>query len=258
MSAGNRIKSTPHAPLKSHLIWVLDQDHSWAVELPHVLNLESPSALRHFGDLSAFLSALGCLERSDAEFPAAIISESWLSDRAFASWVRDPVCATLPPVLIVSRRCTSEEIHACLDAGAADYLVKPAELTLIAVKLQRILRTPSLFQPSRLRGHDTGAGLQLNPVLLTATNQAGKTVKFTQKEFQILSSLCARYPHGTDREALYKMTWPTTVVGLKTLDAHLFHVRRKLEPLGYEVRFGADRLYVLVSPAGVEETTPGD
>lgn len=69
-----------------------------------------------------------------------------------------------------------------------------------------------------------------------------KTLEFpkldlTTKENKILSSLLEKNNQGLSRTDLMKIGWSNTTVYHKTLDVHLFNLRRKLEEINVEIIF---------------------
>ena len=88
--------------------------------------------------------------------------------------------------------------------------------------------------------------LQFDSETLTVRNEDGITAKLTRKEFQILSCLFNVLPDGISPDELRKQVWGQLAVVDKSLDVHLFKLRKKLIPLRYLVRLGKNYRYFLV------------
>ena len=66
----------------------------------------------------------------------------------------------------------------------------------------------------------------------------GKTLSpLTAKEIQILSQLNNAPEKSMPRDEIVRRVWKTVKVSPKTLDVHIFNLRRKLTPLGIEIVF---------------------
>ncbi len=59
----------------------------------------------------------------------------------------------------------------------------------------------------------------------------------TTKEKVILDSFLKNYSKGLSRKDLMELCWPQTSVYHKTLDVHLFNLRKKTETIGFEIYF---------------------
>ena len=59
------------------------------------------------------------------------------------------------------------------------------------------------------------------------------------------------------RENLIKLTWGGITVAAKSLDVHLFHLRRKIEPLGMEIIFLRPNYYKLAMTVHAERRSAG-
>lgn len=85
------------------------------------------------------------------------------------------------------------------------------------------------------------ARYRLDPYTLSLST-GDKTVTFTPKEFRIVHLLL--HANGRiDRDKLISRVWNGVHVGRKTLDVHLFNVRRKVAKLGLKVVFEHPNFY---------------
>ena len=88
--------------------------------------------------------------------------------------------------------------------------------------------------------------LQFDPAALTVQSEDGVVAKLTRKEFEILSCLIKALPSGISPDDLRKQVWGNLAVVDKSLDVHLFKLRKKLAPLRYQVRLEKNYCYLLV------------
>lgn len=210
-------------------IWILDD----ATTTDFSAAFGAKYRLRWFGTFGELKNAL------DEGQPKLVIAESKINSELLPALVQD--LSQLPPVLVVSSCNDPDLIHSCLDFGAEDYLVKPVDGRLLTVKVERLLRAHANKLVSTPRGLTYSAFSQ------EVSNAAGDLERLTVKEFQIFSILYRRFPEGVNRALLQKEIWGNVKVVPKALDVHLFKLRRKLESLGVEIRFGPDGTYYLIS-----------
>lgn len=183
--------------------------------------------------------------------PSLLLADLHLPDGDFLRYLESRG-TVLPPFVVISSSNVSTVIHACLTQGALDYLMKPVDPNLLLAKIQWFIENPD----PRLRW--ARDGLRMNPVSLVVSGRLGQRTRLTLKEFQILTLLNEAYPATVRREVFRRELWPGISVVPKTLDTHLFNLRKKLEPLGYEIRFEPDRTYLLAPVAPVASVMPPD
>lgn len=128
-----------------------------------------------------------------------------------------------------------------LDRGCADFILPPEEgdlpASFVGVKL-RILAE---------RLHDRFVHRHLS----TLEDQYG--LHLTDKERRLMYGLLKSMQEGMTRQELVKACWPKTTVNHKTLDTHLFNLRRKLEIAQHQVNF-ADGRWSLLPPNAQNES----
>jgi hypothetical protein len=64
-----------------------------------------------------------------------------------------------------------------------------------------------------------------------------RPIELTTKEAQIFSELFLSPNHAVKRKSFFPLIWSDTRVGGKTLDVHLFNLRKKLQKTGVEIVF---------------------
>ncbi|MBX9766182.1 MAG: winged helix-turn-helix domain-containing protein [Bdellovibrionales bacterium] len=151
--------------------------------------------------------------------------------------------------LVVSACDDADVLREFFRVGVLDYLVKPINSSELLVKLERHLERDRSVFPF----------LKWDPRFHTV--RSGEvTVSLTSKEYQIFSLLNSSGGKALAREAIVKQTWGEITVAAKSLDVHLFNLRRKINLLGLEVVFLRPHFYQLVAalkkPLAVPEREP--
>jgi DNA-binding response OmpR family regulator len=132
-------------------------------------------------------------------------------------------------IVVLTARTQEFEVVVALDAGADDYLTKPFRLTELLARLRAHLRRQSA--PREERSVSVGR-LRLD-LLARRVFVAGDEVMLRPKEFDLLVVLACRAGEVVTREELMDEVWDVNWFGpTKTLDVHVFALRRKLSEHG--------------------------
>lgn len=79
----------------------------------------------------------------------------------------------------------------------------------------------------------------------------GTWVALSPVEERLAALLCERFGSVVGRDALMRAAWPDDLPSRNALDVHVLRLRRRIEPLGLEIRTVRSRGYVLQpAPAG--------
>lgn len=133
-----------------------------------------------------------------------------------------------PDLLIIILTARTDEIDVVigLDAGADDYVVKPATLTVLLARLRAHLR--------RLPAEPADSGpVRLGDLILDVSARRcildGHEVGLRPKEFDLLAALASRPGTAVTREDLMAEVWDENWFGsTKTLDVTMAALRRRL------------------------------
>lgn len=90
--------------------------------------------------------------------------------------------------------------------------------------------------------------LTTDPVKLTLSNGQVSTEPLTAKEFQIVTLLNSAPGKALPRSALLAAVWGAVKVHSKTVNVHIFNLRRKINPVGANVEFIAPDTFRLTGP----------
>ncbi len=130
------------------------------------------------------------------------------------------------PVLIMTARDAVADRVAGLDHGADDYLVKPFDLDELLARARAVVRR----RAGRASPEIVFGALTLDPVKRSVSFR-GKPVELSAREFAVLEALMrdpgAVVSRGKLEDSVYG--WGEEV-GSNSVEVHLHHQRRKLDP----------------------------
>jgi two-component system response regulator QseB len=130
------------------------------------------------------------------------------------------------PVLIITARDAVADRVAGLDVGADDYLVKPFDLDELLARARAVIRR----RAGRGNPEIVHGALSLDPVRRRVLFR-GTPVELSAREFAILEALMQEPGAVVSRDKLEDAVYGWGAeVGSNTVEVHLHHLRRKLEP----------------------------
>jgi DNA-binding response OmpR family regulator len=131
------------------------------------------------------------------------------------------------PVLMLTARDSEADLLLGLGAGADDYLTKPFSPRELVARIEAILR-----RTTRSTAEDDAVLRVGDVVVETAARRVavdGEPVHLTPTEFDLLVHLASRPAMVFSREQLLSQVWGyADPAGLRTVDAHVAALRRKL------------------------------
>jgi DNA-binding NarL/FixJ family response regulator len=199
-------------------IWILDSDAACIALYHQTVGLQYP--LRVFSTFEEFSAAF---REAPQGQPRLLIVEPE-EDRAavsnfFSGFLNPQTSTHFPQTMIVSKLDDIDMIRFYLRVGVRDYILKPLRPNELVAKVERAL-------------------LQINnrSILIFRNELDGQQVtNLTFREHQILTVLLNKPSRTCPREMLLDAVWNKTLVNRKTLDVHVFNLRRKLRPMGYDI-----------------------
>jgi DNA-binding response OmpR family regulator len=133
------------------------------------------------------------------------------------------------PVIMLTAKDTEVDKIVGLELGADDYITKPFSIREVLARVNSVLRRaqPDASEPRSVPELDSIADFSMDRaarrVLL-----AGKEVKLTAREFDLLSHLLANSGRVQTRDALLEHVWGPDFSGdRKTIDVHIRWLREK-------------------------------
>jgi len=141
---------------------------------------------------------------------------------------------SLPIIMLTARGQEIDKVVG-LELGADDYVTKPFSIRELMARVKAVLRraSPQAAGAEVYRFSDVEVNVRNNEVL-----RGGQPVELSSKEFALLAYFVAHPAETLSRDRLLDAVWgyenyPTT----RTVDAHIVHLRQKLEPNPEEPRF---------------------
>ena len=131
------------------------------------------------------------------------------------------------PILILTARSDSHDVVAGLEAGADDYMVKPAVPKELSARVRALLRRSarSGSEPQRLAFGD----LEIQPDA-GVVRRGGEEVSLTKTEFGLLCELAQAAGRILTREILLEKVWGYDYFGDgRLVDVHIRRLRTKVE-----------------------------
>lgn len=198
-------------------IWILDSDPTCVSLYHQTLGLQYP--LRIFASFEEFSRAYQLAPKGQ---PRLLIAEPEDTSSALANFFRGFATsedAHFPETLIVSHIDEIDLMRFYLRVGVRDYILKPIRPNELVAKVERTM-------------------MQINSrsVLIFKNNLDGHALtNLTFRENQIITVLLNQPSRTINRESLLETVWNKTSVNRKTLDVHIFNLRRKIRPIGYDI-----------------------
>jgi two-component system, OmpR family, response regulator len=128
------------------------------------------------------------------------------------------------PVLILTARGSWTEKVECLNAGADDYITKPAHIQEITARLRALIRRAA-GKPSPILVHKD---IELSPSAGTVT-VSGNPIELTAQEFRILTYFMHRQGRVISQSQLLDHLYPIdTERDPNTIEVYVGRLRRKL------------------------------
>ena len=157
------------------------------------------------------------------------------------------------PVLILTARDGVPDRIAGLDAGADDYLVKPADLLELAARLRALVRRAHGVAEPALE-----AGALRMELSSRQVNWCGRSVDLSQREYEVLQIFMLNLGRVLTRakieEHLYQ--WGAEVSS-NTVEVHIYHLRKKLRPDVIETVRGMGYVMPKHMPPDPDTLSPG-
>lgn len=130
------------------------------------------------------------------------------------------------PVLFLTQRDSEADIITALDAGADDYLVKPARPGELAARVNALSR--------RVGGEQTEQEeIEVGPYQINLSKRtiisAGEDVSLTDKDFDLAVFMFQNIGRLLSRDFLLERVWGiSSNINTRTVDTHVSRLRRKL------------------------------
>ncbi len=139
------------------------------------------------------------------------------------------------PIIMLTARGQEVDKVVGLELGADDYVTKPFSIRELLARVKAVLRRAQTVPKDQERYSFSDVEVNLRSCRVS---RDGKPVEFSAKEFELLRYFLCHPGEVLSRDRLLEDVWgydryPTT----RTVDAHIVHLRQKLEPRPEEPRF---------------------
>jgi FixJ family two-component response regulator len=139
------------------------------------------------------------------------------------------------PVYLLSDSDDLETLRKAYQSGVSEIRVKPVNGNEFITSLEKIVRQ----QISRAQV------IHCNPATRKVWASEKVSDELTQRELQIFLAFQAAASNTLRRKELISQVWGKVQVGNKTLDVHLFNLRKKLSQAALEIRFSSPDIFTL-------------
>ncbi len=204
-------------------IWILEDDKGCQFVYEQIL--KNSFKTTYFENIKRFKESYEkIINKSSYEKPAMIIADLMLNDGNFLSFLTGEYHGELGediPFIVVSSDDDLDSLRLCFKEGATDYITKPFRKNELLVKIEAILRNKKVV------------GKPLSPHV----SVDGVTIEgLTGKQKKLLALFNSQQDRVVDRDLILDKVWGDTSVHPKTLDVHLYNLRRKLTPYGLIIK----------------------
>jgi two-component system, OmpR family, KDP operon response regulator KdpE len=154
------------------------------------------------------------------------------------------------PIIVLSARGSEKDKVSALDLGADDYVTKPFSMEELLARLRAVLRRVSSSTP--------GSAIWTVGDITVNTDErrvtvAGREVKLTPKEFEVLKYLVSNAGKVVTHRSLLQAVWGwESSDQTEYLRVFVNQLRRKIEPSPQKPR------YILTEPWVGYRLNPGD
>lgn len=204
-----------------HEIWVLEDDKGCTFLYQQVLDIRYKT--RYFSTIKELCNALE--ELSEPPSNTILIADLILPDGSFLDFLSSDIDFNIDriPFIVISSVDDIDALRFCFKEGAFDYLTKPFKKSELLVKIEN--KFSGVDKPNF--SHE-----DINTISFDGIKIKG----LTTKEMQLLALFLNSLDREVRREDSLKKAWGGTAVHPKTLDVHLYNLRKKLAPYGYVIK----------------------
>lgn len=136
------------------------------------------------------------------------------------------------PILFISSATDNMNIVMAMNMGGDDFIGKPFDLSVVAAKIQAILRRAYAYQGHVNVLEYKGVLLNLSETTLSYLNHK---INLTKNDFKIIQTLMEQPGTVISRETIMTRLWESdSFIDDNTLTVNVTRLRKKLEEIGLE------------------------
>lgn len=135
------------------------------------------------------------------------------------------------PIVMLTARRDEDDVVAGLEMGASDYLRKPFSVAELSARVKAQLRRGS----EGLAAAGAGEKIAVGDLEIDATREevfrgsGSEPLDLSVTEYRLLEALASAKGHTVSRDELLRRVWGMSAGDSRTLDVHIFRLRRKIE-----------------------------
>ena len=134
------------------------------------------------------------------------------------------------PIIMLTAKADTIDVVVGLELGADDYVTKPFEVRELMARIGAHLRRAEITPQEQPRDRFDFPGLSID-LGRRQVFRDGEEVLLTLTEFNLLALLASRPGQVMSRGELLRRVWGYEVeIETRTVDAHVYRLRRKIEP----------------------------
>jgi DNA-binding response OmpR family regulator len=134
------------------------------------------------------------------------------------------------PIIMLTAKADTIDVVVGLELGADDYVTKPFEVRELMARIGAHLRRAEITPQEQPRDRFEFTGLIID-LGRRQVFRDGEEVLLTLTEFNLLALLASRPGQVMSRGELLRRVWGYEVeIETRTVDAHVYRLRRKIEP----------------------------
>jgi len=132
-----------------------------------------------------------------------------------------------PIIMLTAARTEELDKVMGLEIGADDYVTKPVGSREMVARVKAILRRTGIEKETGdvFEFGDVSVDFKRHEVL-----KAGEKVHLTALEFKLLKFFIERKGEVVNRDDLLDEAWGDAIISPRTIDSHIVHLRKKIEP----------------------------
>ncbi|HEY6782514.1 MAG TPA: response regulator transcription factor [Candidatus Dormibacteraeota bacterium] len=175
-------------------------------------------------------SGAEALERfAESEFDLVVLDVMMPSVDGLEVCRRMRASSTVPIIMLTAKSDTIDVVVG-LELGADDYVTKPFEVRELMARIGAHLRRSEISAQEQPRDRFEFPGLTID-LGRRQVFRDGEEVMLTLTEFNLLALLASRPGQVMSRGELLRRVWGYEVeIETRTVDAHVYRLRRKIEP----------------------------
>lgn len=211
-------------------IWILEENSDMVGMYREILDLRYDTSF--YRSLDELVAQLGKISIKKPDLIIAELKVGKDNIMKFLPKLREGEFSCIP-FMVISGVQDLDAIRFCFDNGVTDYLVKPVVKNEVLIKVENAL----VGRGSAIIGMERRE-LSLDGV---------KIDNLTSKQIQVLALFLNSPSRVVNRTDILDKVWGNTTVHPKTVDVHLYNLRRKLQDYGYLIRSEGGGRWVLLS-----------